>query len=396
MDEILFARVAANSKKLIADASQYKNRRYLYRKVKSAPDEYFVGVCGLRGVGKTVLLQQLASEAKNPIYFSADASYLGNEDLYEIARFLSSRGYRNLFVDEIHAKKNWTACLKTIYDEGLARVVFSGSSALDIGEGADLSRRALIYRLNPLSFREYLAIKKGFAALGAVAPSELFDQEKRKAVALRTAQFNDYLGEYFRMGGVFYESGSEEHFREALKNSVNKIIHTDLGYLRNLNADMENEIHRLLEWIAISPPGETSYSGLSGKLSLSKPTLIRVIDDLAKIGLVLRLRPCGKNLVRKDPKLYLAFPFREYFAASVLRQPDRGALREEFFVNHVPQTCYLKGRRGEKTPDFMLGGKRVEVGGEGKNLHQDPDFVFKEGIAFDGKSIPLYLAGFLY
>jgi len=101
--------------------------------------------------------------------------------------------------------------------------------------------------------------------------------------------------------------------------------------------------------------------------------------------------------LRKEPKLYLAFPFRSFFCDSLLTHPDIGALREEFFVNHAyPETCYLKGARGQKTSDFMLDGKTVEAGGAGKGAHQSPDFIMKEGDEFTGKSMPLFLAGYLY
>jgi DNA-binding transcriptional ArsR family regulator len=153
----------------------------------------------------------------------------------------------------------------------------------------------------------------------------------------------------------------------------------------------------MLQFIALSPAGELSFSSLASKVSVSKPTVMRVLSDLERLGMVMRVLPCGKSSVRKEPKLYLAFPFRSFFCDSLLTHPDIGALREEFFVNHAyPETCYLKGARGQKTPDFMLGGKSVEVGGAGKSAYQSPDFMLKEGDEFTGKSIPLFLAGYLY
>ena len=153
-----------------------------------------------------------------------------------------------------------------------------------------------------------------------------------------------------------------------------KVLIFKLFQVRLPKRAVENDVRRMLQWIAISPPGEVSYSSLSSKISLSKPTLMRIIDDLVKIGLVVRVLPCGKGLVRKEPKLYLACPFRKFLAKSAGMEADTGALREEFFVNHAQEVCYLKGERGQKTPDFTYKGKLVEVGGAGKNFGQQTAF----------------------
>ena len=67
-------------------------------------------------------------------------------------------GYQTIFIDEIHKYQGWNQELKNIYDSFPSlKVVFSGSSMLDLVEGShDLSRRAKLYRLRGLSFREYL------------------------------------------------------------------------------------------------------------------------------------------------------------------------------------------------------------------------------------------------
>ncbi|OIO20773.1 hypothetical protein AUJ17_05510 [Candidatus Micrarchaeota archaeon CG1_02_47_40] len=395
MDEALFSRVLINSRNLINEAVKYPHKRYLYNTLARVPEGFFCGVCGLRGIGKTVLLLQLAGKAQNPLYLSADAHYLAGEDLYELIRFCSERGYKNLFIDEIHYKKEWKESLKTAYDEGLARVFFSGSSALEIRGGADLSRRALIYKLNPLSFREYLAIKKGMPH-EAIPQAELFDFQKRKEIIEKTSSTAAFFAEYCRLGGLLYPSSDEQFFYKAVESALDKTIRMDMAYLRGIEVATEQELYKLIQRIALSPPGEASYSSLASKVSLSKPSVISAIDCLVKIGVVLRVLPCGKAAARKEPKLYLAPPLRHFICSSLSVSPDAGSLREEFFVSHAEKTCYLKGKRGEKTPDFLFGGKKIEIGGSSKNFRQNPDFIFEEGITFEERRIPLYLAGFLY
>jgi len=78
---------------------------------------------------------------------------------------------------------------------------------------------------------------------------------------------------------------------------------------------------------------------------------------------------------------------------------NKGAIREEFFVNHVKrifETCYLKGKRGEKTPDFLVENTVIEVGGESKKRYQNPDYIAVDGLTPERSKIPLFLFGFIY
>ncbi|MEK6982615.1 MAG: AAA family ATPase [Candidatus Micrarchaeota archaeon] len=396
MEENIFSELEINSETRKKEVLAFTKKRYLYEEIKNTPKGYFTGISGLRGIGKTTMLLQLANESENSLYFSADSSNLRSETTYGVVKIAIAKGYKNIFIDEIHYKKDWQQDIKTIYDEKEVRIFFSGSSAIEIKKGADLSRRAIIYHLEPLSFREYLIIKKGFPELNSIAATDLFNSEKLKKIIVETSKFHSLLQDYYKSGGLMYPSEDQNYFYKSLENALEKIIHADLEYLRSVDLDMENNIYRLLEWVAISPAGEVNYSSLSSKLGISKPTVIKIIEDLVKIGVIKRTLPCGKDLVRKEPKLYLAFPFREYFNYILSKKSDVGSLREEFFVNHVLETCYLKGGRGEITADFLLAGKVLEIGGEGKSFYQNPDFIVKDAVIIADRIIPLYLIGFLY
>jgi predicted AAA+ superfamily ATPase len=239
-------------------------------------------------------------------------------------------------------------------------------------------------------------MKKGLPDAGRIGPQALFDAKARAAFASSRLSLAAYVSEYQSFGGLAYPAGNGEQFSIMLSNSLEKIIYSDLPSSGKLEHESLEGAKRMLQWIAVSPPAELSYSSLAGKIGVSKPTVMKIADILSRMGLVLRVLPCGKSLVRKEPKLYLPPPFRSHLARSVLREPDAGALREEFFVSHADRLCYLKGSRGQKTPDFQFEGKVVEVGGAGKGFSQEPDFVLRDSEEFTGKSIPLFMAGFLY
>jgi predicted AAA+ superfamily ATPase len=136
-------------------------KRYLYEKV--AWDSRMIGIIGPRGVGKTTMILQYIKEnldSKKALYVSADDMYFSGNRLIDLAEDFYKSAGEYLFIDEIHKYSDWSRELKNMYDSYPAlKIVFTGSSVLDILKGsADLSRRAIIYKLQGLSFREYLKL----------------------------------------------------------------------------------------------------------------------------------------------------------------------------------------------------------------------------------------------
>ncbi|MDR2842657.1 MAG: AAA family ATPase, partial [Spirochaetaceae bacterium] len=130
-----------------------------------------IGVRGARGTGKTTLLLQRAKElsgSKNPghvLYVSLDNLWFDLHNPVELADSFVKHGGTHLFLDEVHKYGNWARALKNIYDRySELSVVFTGSSMLEIlNSRADLSRRAVPYTLQGLSFREFINIKTKMA-----------------------------------------------------------------------------------------------------------------------------------------------------------------------------------------------------------------------------------------
>ena len=127
-------------------------------------DKKLVGIVGARGVGKTTFLLQYLKEHPLPfskkLYISADIVTIPS--LYEVAEAFSKEEGEILVIDEIHKYKNFEIELKKIYDILDLKVIFSGSSALKLDHAkADLSRRAIVYQVEGLSFREFIEMSKG-------------------------------------------------------------------------------------------------------------------------------------------------------------------------------------------------------------------------------------------
>ena len=144
------------NERALEEARQYPRTRYLYNEIQSELGKHFIGVVGPRGVGKTILLKQLAISEPDSFYLSADT--LDETSLSEVAEILADQyKIKTLLVDEIHFCKTYAKDLKKVYDFYKIRIIFTSSVSLSLFDTAhDLSRRVLLRFLYPFSFREYL------------------------------------------------------------------------------------------------------------------------------------------------------------------------------------------------------------------------------------------------
>ncbi|MCX6073743.1 MAG: AAA family ATPase, partial [Campylobacterales bacterium] len=148
----------------ITKLQKYPYKRYFLNTIDF--NDKMIGILGARGVGKTTSILQYLNNLDVPmgkkLYFSADSIALSGVKLYDIADMFSKSGGKVLAIDEIHKYANFENDLKEIYDFLDLKVIFSGSSAMQLEhKKADLSRRAVLYRVAGLSFREFLELKLG-------------------------------------------------------------------------------------------------------------------------------------------------------------------------------------------------------------------------------------------
>lgn len=133
-------------------------------------DARLIGIKGARGVGKTTLILQyiklnFSDELDKVLYISLDNIYFSNNRLIELADNFAKKGGEYLFIDEVHKYEDWAKEIKNIYDDyPEIKIIFTGSSLLEIlNSRTDLSRRAIMYNMQGLSFREYLEYEYGFS-----------------------------------------------------------------------------------------------------------------------------------------------------------------------------------------------------------------------------------------
>ncbi len=376
-------------------------RRYFYDTIDHT--DKLIGIVGARGVGKTTYildyLKRLDMPLSKKLYLSADTIEVSNSSLLEIAKVFTSRGGELLAIDEIHKYKNFEVELKQIYDMLPLKVIFSGSSAIELEHAkADLSRRAVIYRVNGLSFREFLSFKTGLT-LPAHTLEEILSSHSDIAFEI-TQQLKPlaYWDEYLRYGYYPFYFENPNRYAIKLNETINTAIEVDIPSIFKIKYEYIVNLKKLVKLICASEPFTLNIRELSSRIGIDRDTLYLYFEYLhrGKILHVIRARSRGDAIFSKPDKIYLNNPNLNF---SYCDQAAKGMIRETTFA------MFLQTGHTISIPpkgDFLVDEKYLfEVGGKSKSFKQIknvPDsFVVADDIEIGfGHKIPLWLFGFLY
>jgi predicted AAA+ superfamily ATPase len=385
----------------ILKLQNYKYKRYFYHTINF--NDKMLGILGSRGVGKTTVIIQylnsldLASNKK--LYFSADSIITSSNSLYDIADEFCKSGGEILAIDEIHKYKNFEKELKEIYDFLDLKVIFSGSSALQLEhKKADLSRRAVLYRVKGLSFREFLELKLDMKFKSHSLEDILKNHTDIASEINSKIKPFEHFKEYLKYGYFPYYFENNETYGIKLEETINTVIESDLPIIFNIEPQSIQKLKQLVNLICSSKPYELNITSLSKKIGINRNTLYQYIYylNMGNIFASLRAKTKGDNIFSKPQKLYLNNPNLSF---SYCQSNEVGTIREQFFLNMLSQKHNISyPNKG----DFLVDNKYTfEIGGKNKSFEQikdlDNSFIVKDNVEVGFKnSLPLWLFGFLY
>jgi len=368
-------------------------------------NERLIGIKGSRGVGKTTLLLQYIKRtyklSEKALYVSLDDSYFYNNKLIDLADEFVSKGGLHLFADEVHKYSDWANDLKKIYDyHPKLKVVFTGSSLLEIlNSRSDLSRRALVFDMQGLSFREFLYFKHNFN-FDLLTLEEILNNHIQTALDIgKRIKPLKYFEEYLKTGYFPFFSNNESLYQKQLQEIINMIIEIELPVLRNIGVIKIPKIKQLLYVISRAVPFKPNISSLSEKIKISRNSLLEYIHALSDANIIKNIHKnsFGTSLLQKPEKIYLENTNYIYTLSGNL--PDIGNLRETFFLNQLSEKHIVtypdKG-------DFIIDEKYLfEIGGKNKTQKQiagiQNAYIVADNIEHGSENkIPLWLFGFLY
>jgi predicted AAA+ superfamily ATPase len=392
-------------------------KRYFLTKHSLAGRFYIV--TGQRGVGKTTTLIQHIMNLLNhdplsrkALYVPVDHTAVARYTLYEIAETVYKEGVKFIFFDEIHKNPHWSRDLKSIYDVYPdLKLLASGSSAMEIYKSShDLSRRAIVYRMVGMSFREFLELTLGIR-IEHYTMDEIvtgFERISHKIVDTLEEKgervlplFRDYLKFGYYPYFIEHQDLLEEFYLK-LEQDVRKTVENDsIEIYPKLNGITVKKILKLLTLLTESVPYTPDLIDLKRKLEIGDTrTLKQYLKFLEDSDVILSVGKRGRGFseLEKPEKIYLNNSNLVH-ALGESDRVDKGNIRETFFANIV--SSYYKIQAAAKG-DFLVENKYTfEVGGKNKGFDQltgIPDAFLalddiETGIA---KKIPLWLFGFLY
>jgi predicted AAA+ superfamily ATPase len=396
----------------------YKNsiyRRYLIRSVSfSARMNIIVGP---RGVGKTTTLVQALLDFvqgdrfdQRILYLQADHFLLGNSSLYEIAEQFHMYGGKWLAIDEVHRYPNWSVELKSIYDTFPdLKLLISGSSALEIHRGThDLSRRAILYHMQGMSFREYLELIHGLS-FSSYTLEEICGNHERIAdvilqlLAEKELKVAPEFDRYIKYGyyPYYHEVGNDAAYSLTLEQTVHTTIETDLAAIYpHLTGHTLNKIKKLFIYFANSVPFIPNWNKIQEVLEIGDSrTLKSYFSHLQDAGLIRAIAKATAKFNKLESPSKVFLDNTNLLFAICSEAPETGNVRETYFLSMVSL------RHEVELPtdgDFLVEGCFLfEVGGKKKTFKQikstQNSYLACDGMERGvGAKIPLWLFGFLY
>ena len=395
----------------LIESSQKKIAQTKMNFVRSCMDEFdwdtpLVGIRGARGIGKTTLLLQyikrnLADEIDAALYVSLDNIWFSDNRLVSLAEKFVKRGGKYLFLDEVHKYPDWSVELKNIYDDfPELKVVFTGSSLLEIlNARADLSRRAIMYEMQGLSFREYLNFELGtdfsIFSLDDILKNHYIIAQDVVQKIKPLQHFEKYLQKgyypFFRENPKLYYTKIEE--------IINMILEVELPLLRNISPAYIHKIKQLLFVASESAPFIPNITTLSARIGINRETLLTYLFYIHEAQLIFEAYHSAKGVtqLQKPDKIFMENSNLMYALRG--NTVDAGNVRETFFANQLRHKHLVELAA---KADFRIDEKYTfEIGGKNKDDKQISDtknaYLALDNIEYGFTNhIPLWLFGFLY
>jgi len=288
--------------------ADYKEREIYAQIKKYAPLRQIIALTGLRRVGKTTLLMKVAADAiaegfdpKNIIYFSFD-EFKGVElrDVLHASEELLENelsGSRTLLLlDEVQKLGDWENQAKALYDlYPRMKMMISGSESLFIKRKsrATLAGRIYEFRVEPLTFKEYLDFRGEH-----LSPPSLYPRELKRLFGeyMRTQGFPELVGIHDR-----------EIIQKYIKESiVEKVLYRDIPQLYRVK---QIAVLEGLLGVLMDEPGQMiDLTSLGKDLNITRQTLSLYLRYLEESYLIRKLYNYSKSRRKVERKLKKIYP----------------------------------------------------------------------------------------
>lgn len=357
-------------------------------------DEIIKVITGVRRCGKSSLMETIISELKekdvpgeNIIYLHLDKrpykSVKKPEDLEKLIyeKTAGVSGLKYIFINEIQNVKDFEEVINAFREEGGYSIFITGSNSyLLSGELATkLTGRYIEFEMMPLTFDEYLDMKKFFG---------------KNVSEVREDEFDKYMLE----GGFPYavKLDSFEDKRLYVRSVIEEIFEKDIRKNKRIK---KRHLFQTIQNYVINNFGATmSIKGLCDYLNNVTKTAVRketvynylsILENAKIISKCSRFDLKSKKSLRGEEKYYLS-DISFYFATNTDNRIEYGPVLENIVYNYAKSSGYAisVGKIGKLEVDFILRDSDMDylyvqvaryidngnVDEDGKNLTEEREY----------------------
>ncbi len=375
--------------------------KYIKRELSDKIDwsHRLIAIKGARAVGKTAFLLDYARKSfmkdKTCLYVNMNNLFFTQRGLVDFADEFYKKGGRLLLLDQIHKYPNWDKDLKYCYENyPELKIVFTISSILQVKSNEFVCDYVAVYRLNGLSFREFLNNETG-NRFKSCSLSELLEnhEEIAKEVVAKVqplAYFNDYL-----RYGCYPGYDKEKNSNDFLLKIVNLMLEFDITYLNQIELKYLPKLKQLLYIIASQMPFQPNISKLAADIETSRATVMNYLKYLENARLIHLLTKQSDTSVKKKPSKIYLHNTNLLYAISPDNVRDCN-LCKVFFCNQVviaEKNNVFDGEKGE----FIVGNNTFKITNDNVNTKEvNLYYITNKHEIGSNNQIPLWLFGFLY
>jgi len=293
-------------------------KRGLYPKIeKWLEKKQAVGIVGLRRTGKTTLMRQaMKNLGSGAAFFSFDEEETQKKEIlvFVIDFFLNNFRSRYVFLDEIHYVDDWEGVLKRYYDLKNVKFVVSGSESLELSKAkAALAGRIVTFKLEPLTFGEFLGLKGKRLETGRIALDDAEAIEELYVKLITEKEFFEHEFLEYLYKGAFPELVNEDdesvirkYVRELV---VKKIIYRDIPTIFEIKR--KDLLFELFKYACSNSSNLFEIKGLCNTFKADYATVSNYLFYLRSAFLIRTAESYSKSpakRVRRNKKIYAMHP----------------------------------------------------------------------------------------
>src|SRR3989338_1240510 len=287
-------------------------RKLYYELQKYLDNKEALVITGMRQVGKTTLLKQIYDEIESGNKLFLDLENVLNQEIFEEVNYdvvdtrlrqLCKSGRNDrlfVFIDEIQNIKKLPSIIKYLGDHFNYKFFLTGSVSFYLRHlfSESLAGRKFLFQLSPLSFSEFMDLKKVKFAL-----PKLYEETDKYTYEKIQPYYSEYV-EFGAFPGVVLADGygvKESKLNEIFSSYFQKEVVQFADFRKN------TAVRDLMLLLLNRSSAKIETAKLCSELGVSRITLNEYIAFLEGSFFIKLIRPYSRNLdteIRETPKIY--------------------------------------------------------------------------------------------